>query len=80
MNAADTLAALTLQEFAPEDFDTAAAWARRLGYNDSTAYATSSGLPGLYCLPYSGTRGPQRQTVICKSAQFGLIAVQTLED
>lgn len=71
---------LTLQDFAPEDFDTAAAWARRLGYADSTAYATSSALPGLYCLPYSGTAGPQRQTVICKSAELGLIAVQTPGD
>ena len=34
-------------------------------------------VPGLYCLPL---RASQRGTVICKSAEFGLIAVQTFED
>ena len=68
---------LTLCEFEPADFDVAKNLCARLGYRDSFAYATSSDLPGLYCLPLRAT---QRQTVICKSAEFGLIAIQTFED
>lgn len=71
------LAALTLLEFEPADFEPAKKLCARLGYRDSLAYATSSDLPGLYCLPLNKF---QRQTVICKSAEFGLIAIQTFED
>lgn len=71
------LAKLTLCEFEPVDFDAAEKLCARLGYRDSFAYATSSALPGLYCLPLRAT---QHQTVICKSAEFGLIAIQTFED
>lgn len=71
------LATLTLLEFEPADFEPAKKLCARLGYRDSFAYATSSDLPGLYCLPL---RTSQRQTVICKSAEFGLIAIQSFED
>lgn len=71
------IAALTVLEFEPADFEPAKKICARLGYRDSFAYATSSDLPGLYCLPL---RASQRQTVICKSAEFGLIAIQTFED
>lgn len=68
---------LTLLEFSESDFEPARHWCARLGYGQSYAYATSSDLPGLYCLPVYAT---QSTTVICKTAEFGLIAVQTLED
>ena len=68
---------LTLLEFAPDDHATAQALCARLGYGTSYAYTTSSDIPGLYCLPL---RASQRGAVICKSAEFGLIAVQTFED
>ena len=71
------LVTLTLLEFEPADFKPAEKLCARLGYRDSFAYATSSALPGLYCLPLRAT---QHQTVICKSAEFGLIAIQTFED
>jgi hypothetical protein len=71
------MSALTLLEFAPEDHATAHALCARLGYGTSYAYVTSSDLPGLYCLPL---RASQNTTVICKTAEFGLIAVQTFED
>lgn len=75
--ATDTGHKLTFQEFDRGDFDPAIAWCKRLGYGDSYAYATSSALPGLYCLP---RHARQSQTVICKTAEFGLVAIQTLED
>ena len=77
VNSMKAIAKLTLCEFEREDFDPAIALCARLGYRDSYAYATSSDLPGLYCLPL---RASQRGTVICKSAEFGLIAIQTFED
>ncbi len=73
----EVLAKLTLCEFEPADFEPAQKLCARLGYRDSFAYASSSDLPGLYCLPLRAT---QRGTVICKSAEFGLIAIQTFED
>jgi hypothetical protein len=71
------LATLTLQDFAPEDFEAAKTLCRKLGYGESYVYATSSDLPGLYLLPLRPTQ-PGR--VICKSAEFGLIAIQIFED
>jgi hypothetical protein len=68
---------LTMLEFAPEDHAPAIALCARLGYGTSYAYTSSSDIPGLYCLPL---RASQRQTVIVKTAEFGLIAVQTFED
>ena len=68
---------LTLLEFKPDDFEPAWALCAKLGYRDNYAYATSSDLPGLYCLPLRPT---QNTTVICKSAEFGLIAIQTFDN
>lgn len=68
---------LTLVEFSRDDFEPAISLCAKLGYRDSFAYATSSALPGLYCLPL---RPSQNTTVICKSLEFGLIAIQTFED
>lgn len=73
---ASPLAHLTLLEFSPDDFDAAHKMCKRLGYGTNYAYATSSDLPGLYCLPL---RASQNGTVICKSAEFGLVAIQTFE-
>lgn len=64
---------LTLLEFDRDDFDPAIAWCARLGYRDSYAYASSSDVPGMYCIPLRPT---QRETVICKTAEFGLVAIQ----
>jgi hypothetical protein len=71
------MSTLTLLDFAPEDFDPAHALCAKLGYGTSYAYTTSSDIPGLYCLPLRPT---QNTTVICKTAEFGLIALQTFED
>jgi hypothetical protein len=71
------IAALTITEFEPDDFEPAQALCRKLGYGTSYAYATSSSLPGLYCLPL---RASQNTTVICKTLEHGLVAVQTFED
>tara|TARA_R110000868_G_C10591080_1_gene739582 strand:+ start:142 stop:357 length:216 start_codon:yes stop_codon:yes gene_type:complete len=71
------MSALTLLEFSPDDFAPAHALCAKLGYGTSYAYTTSSEIPGLYCLPL---RANQNTTVICKTAEFGLIAVQTFED
>lgn len=68
---------LTFLEFAREDFEPAHQWCARMGYRDSYAYATSSALPGLYCIPL---RASQKTTVICKTAEFGLVSIQTLTE
>ena len=68
---------LTLLEFEPADFKPAQALCAQMGYGESFAYCTSSDLPGLYCLPL---RQHQKQSVICKTAEFGFIIVQTPEE
>lgn len=68
---------LTMVEFDRADFDPAIALCRKLGYGDSYAYATSSAIPGLYCIPL---RASQNTTVIVKTPEFGLVAIQTFED
>ena len=67
---------LTMLEFDRADFDPAIALCKKLGYRDSYAYATSSDLPGLYCIPL---HAKQNTTVIVKTVEFGLIAIQTFE-
>lgn len=68
---------LTLLEFTTdEDHEAAQALCRNLGFRDSFAYATSSDLPGLYCLPL---HAKQRGQVICKTAEFGMVAITTFE-
>lgn len=68
---------LTFLEFDREDFEPAQALCSKLGYRDSYAYASTSAIPGLYCLPL---RPSQNITVICKTLEFGLVAIQTFED
>jgi hypothetical protein len=71
------LARLTFIEFDREDFEPAQELCKKLGYRDSYAYTTSSSIPGLYCIPL---RANQNTTVICKTMEFGLVAIQTFED
>ena len=69
---------LTLLEFTTEeDHKEAQKLCRALGYRDSWAYTTSSDIPGLYCLPLNAH---QSGRVICKTAEFGMVAIQTFED
>ena len=68
-------------EFESEDLHKAEAVAAALGYRQ-TAYTSSSDLWGLYCLPENPehAKGPIRGGCIIKTAQFGLMFVQYLED
>lgn len=50
--------------------------AKRLGYTQ-TAYTTTSGLWGLFCLR---DRASQKAGCIIKTAEFGLMFLQDLED
>lgn len=69
---------LTLQEFtSDEDHARAQTLCANLGYGTSHAYTTSSDIPGLYCLPL---RASQPGIVICKTTEFGMIAVQTFDE
>jgi len=68
---------LTFLDFSESDFEPAQEWCARLGYGNSYAYCTGSDIPGLYCLPRSAD---QKTTVICKTAEYGLISIQTLEE
>lgn len=67
---------ITQLEFDDTDFAKAEAIAKRLGYTQ-TAYTTSSGLYGLFCLR---DRATQKAGCIIKTVQFGLMFVQDLED
>ena len=69
---------LTLLEFTTDaDFDKAKKLCARLGFGESWAYCTSSDIPGLYCLPLRPTQAGQ---VIVKTAEFGMVAIQTFEE
>jgi len=68
--------AITQLEFEAEDFDRAERIAQHLGYTQ-TAYTSTSGLWGLFCLR---DRPTQHAGCIIKTAQFGLIFVQDIED
>lgn len=50
--------------------------ARRLGFTQ-TAYTSTSGLWGLFCLP---DHAKHRHGCIIKTAEFGFLFVQDLED
>jgi hypothetical protein len=63
-------------EFEESDFGKAERIARRLGY-DQTAYTSTSALWGLFCLR---SRPTQKAGCIIKTAQFGFLFVQDLED
>ena len=58
------------------DIELAERAAKRLGYTQ-TAYTSTSGLWGLFCLP---DRPTQRKGCFIKTAEFGLLFVADLED
>lgn len=68
--------AITQVEFQDDDFDKAEAIAKRLGFTQ-TAYTSTSGLWGLFCLP---DRAGQRHGCVIKTTQFGFMFVADLED
>jgi len=75
---------LTQIEFSETDHARAAELARRLGY-EQTAYTSTSGLWGLYCLrenpEHARRRGlPLANGCIIRTRELGLMFVQTLED
>lgn len=69
-------------EMTAADIETAERIAQALGY-EQTAYTSTSALWGLFCLPenpaYAKGR-PTRGGCIIKTAQFGFLFVQDLED
>jgi hypothetical protein len=75
---------ITALEFEPQDFEKAERLAAALGY-EQTAYTSSSALWGLFCLnenpaTWRGAEQALRGGCIIKTAQFGLMFVQTTED
>lgn len=68
-------------EFTKSDFPIAEEIARRLGYAQ-TAYTSTSGLWGLFCLPENPkhAKGPYTGGCIIKTKQFGFLFVADLED
>jgi len=69
------------EEFAGDDFDKAESIAKHLGY-EQTAYTSTSGLWGLFCLPENPeySKGPTCGGCIIKTKQFGFMFVQDTED
>ena len=77
----NTAPAINQVEMTDEDIARAEQVAARLGYKQ-TAYTSSSALWGLFCLPENPehSTGPVCGGCIVKTAQFGLLFVQDLED
>jgi hypothetical protein len=67
---------ITQLEFEETDFPIAEEIAKRLGFTQ-TAYTSTSGLWGLFCLP---DRARQREGCIIKTREFGFMFVADLED
>lgn len=67
---------LTQLEMSESDIDFAERIAARLGYSQ-TAYTSTSGLWGLFCLP---DHAKHKHGCIIKTAQFGFMFVSDLED
>lgn len=67
---------ITMREFTPADFALAERVASRLGYKQ-TAYTSSSGCIGLFCI---NDRPTQKKGVIIASEEFGIMFVSDLED
>lgn len=67
---------ITQVEFEESDFPIAERIAKRLGFTQ-TAYTSTSGLWGLFCLP---DRPKQRHGCIIKTQEFGFLFVADLED
>jgi hypothetical protein len=73
---------ITPLEFNEADHGKAEKLATALGY-EQTAYTSTSGLWGLFCLPENPERAKGRLTrggCIIKTQQFGLMFVQDVED
>ncbi len=75
---------ITPLEFNERDHDNAQKLADALGY-EQTAYTSTSAMWGLFCLPENPARPenkgkPTHGGCIIKTAQFGLMFVQTVED
>jgi len=79
----ETTPPITQLEMTDKDIEFAERIANRLGYVQ-TAYTSTSGLWGLFCLPENPrTAKPGEQTrggCIIKTAQFGFLFVADLED
>lgn len=69
--------ALAQLEMNEAQLERARTLAARLGFGDSTAYASTSALIGLYCLP---TRPDQHAACIVYTAELGLLVIADLED
>jgi hypothetical protein len=74
MNAPTILTQIDMNEAQLERARTLAA---RLGFQDSTAYTSTSALIGLNCLPL---RSGQHGAVIVQTAELGMLVIATLED
>lgn len=72
----DTPPPLTQLEMSESDIDFAERIAARLGYTQ-TAYTSTSGLWGLFCLP---DHAKHKHGCIIKTAQFGFMFIADLED
>lgn len=79
----ETPPAITPLEFDESDFPAAERLAKRLGYSQ-TAYTSTSALWGLFCLPENPATAKRGEATrggcIIKTAQFGLLFVQSVED
>lgn len=67
---------ITQLEMSDSDIEFAERIAAKLGYTQ-TAYTSTSGLWGLFCLPDNASH---RHGCIIKTAQFGFLFVADLED
>lgn len=67
---------ITQVEFEETDFPAAEKIAKRLGYTQ-TAYTSTSGLWGLFCLR---DRASQKAGCIIKTKEFGFLFVMDVED
>lgn len=67
---------ITQLEMSEADIEFAERIAAKLGYSQ-TAYTSTSGLWGLFCLP---DHAAHKHGCVIKTAQFGLLFVADLED
>lgn len=72
----NTAPPITQLEMTEADIEFAERIAKRLGFSQ-TAYTSTSGLWGLFCLP---DHAKHRHGCIIKTAQFGFLFVADLED
>ena len=67
---------ITQVSFTGNDFQDAEKIAKRLGYTQ-TAYTSTSGLWGMFCLP---DRANHKRGCVIKTLEFGFLFVQDMED